>query len=118
MQRTVVVVPIKEGARDALRELVEHEPPFDPGSVVLQLSYVFVTAREVVFVIEGAESLSERVLCKAVLAAAHGWREYVVGPPRVGEDVFSWERVGTTDGVFFLPTPGPGDSDGGDLYAP
>jgi hypothetical protein len=48
--------------------------------------------------------------------AAASWREYVAGPPRIAEDVFSWSRSESQNDVAYLATPGPGDSDGGDLY--
>jgi hypothetical protein len=44
------------------------------------------------------------------------WGEYVAGAPRIAEEVFSWSRAEVADSVSFLPTPGPGDSDGGDIY--
>ena len=38
------------------------------------------------------------------------------GPPRVGEQVYSWTPADVPGNVSYLPTPGPGDSDGGDIY--
>ena len=46
------------------------------------------------------------------------WAELSAGPPRVGEGVFSWLLPHLTDEAFFTPTPGPGDSEGGDVYSP
>jgi hypothetical protein len=48
--------------------------------------------------------------------AASEWREDLAGPPRIAEDVFSWSRSDTTDELSYLPTPGPGDSEGGDIF--
>ena len=44
------------------------------------------------------------------------WREHLVGSPRIAEEVSSWASGETPEEVFYLPTPGPGDSDGGDIY--
>ena len=49
-------------------------------------------------------------------AAAAAWKDVVAGPPRLAEDAYSWSRPKRTDFVSFEPTPGPGDSDGGDVF--
>jgi hypothetical protein len=49
-------------------------------------------------------------------AAAGEWRQHVDGPPRIAEDAYSWTRSEPVTDVSYLPTPGPGDSDGGDIY--
>jgi polyphosphate glucokinase len=38
------------------------------------------------------------------------------GPPGITEDAYSWTRGEPMEDVSFLPTPGPGDSEGGDIY--
>jgi hypothetical protein len=52
------------------------------------------------------------------LLAASGWSELAAGPPRIAEDADSWVGPGPPEHVSFTSTPGPGDSDGGDVYAP
>jgi hypothetical protein len=47
---------------------------------------------------------------------AAAWEDLVEGPPRIAEDAYSWIRRHVPDDVSFAPTPGPGDSDGGDLF--
>jgi hypothetical protein len=69
----------------------------------------YVTDQEVVFLLETRDGAAE-------LTAA--WHELSAGPPRIAEGVYSWLVPHPTDGVFSTPTPGPGDSDGGDIYAP
>lgn len=54
----------------------------------------------------------------SVVVAAAAWSDYVAGPPRVAEADYFWERVEESEGLSFEPTPGPGDSEGGDLYPP
>jgi hypothetical protein len=80
-----------------------------------------VTSQEVVFVFEGGESTARQVSKLEDLAtwanSAH-WADRVVGRPRSAAPVFWFERGRDMEGVFFGPTPGPGDSEGGDLILP
>jgi hypothetical protein len=46
------------------------------------------------------------------------WRELLGGPPRIAENAFSWAKHDSGDFVSAEPTPGPGDSDGGDVFSP
>jgi hypothetical protein len=99
----VVVLPLKPGARDRARDLLRREPSWE-GSF-----QAYVTEEEVVFLLE-TDADFER------LTAA--WGGLSSGPPRVGEGVYSWLLPHPTDEAFFTPTPGPGDSEGGDVYEP
>ena len=36
----------------------------------------------------------------------------------MAQPFFAWEAVVPRDDLFFEPTPGPGDSEGGDIYSP
>jgi hypothetical protein len=116
----VVVLPLRPGARDRARELLRHGPPFDPEEAGLERHQAFVTDDEVVFLFEGdAREAVERLADDASLwAAAEGWTELVAGPPRLAEAGYSWARPHPPDETFFAATPGPGDSDGGDVYSP
>jgi hypothetical protein len=118
--RMVVVVPVKESAREHVRALVAKGPPFDLPSSGLDAHHVFLTEGEAIFVFEAADrSGLERLAANVdVWAAAEEWREYVAGKPRLAEDAYSWARSVVPEGVSFAPTPGPGDSEGGDLYPP
>jgi hypothetical protein len=64
----------------------------------------------------GADALAPLLGDPKLWEAAGVWGEHVAGPPRIAEEVFSWTRNEPTEDVSFLPTPGPGDSDGGDIY--
>src|SRR5262249_27148361 len=80
---------------------------------------VFLTPDEAVFVFEshlGAEALAPLLADPKLWEAVAAWGEYVAGPPRFADEVFSWSRRDAAEDVSFLPTPGPGDSDGGDIY--
>ena len=118
--RMVVVVPVKESAREQVRALVAKGPPFDLPSSGLDAHHVFLTEREAIFVFEAVDrSALERLVANVdVWAAAEAGREYVLGEPRLAEDAYSWTRSDVPEGVSFAPTPGPGDSDGGDVYPP
>jgi hypothetical protein len=118
--RIVVVVPLKESAREHVRALVAKGPPFHLPSSGLDAHHVFVTEREAIFVFEAADrSALERLVSDVdVWAAAEAWREHLAGEPRLAEDAYSWTRSDVLEGVSFAPTPGPGDSDGGDVYPP
>ena len=69
-------------------------------------------AAVIVPLVEGAEDRA-----RALLAAGppwdvtSEWAEIVAGPPFIG-------REDELSGVSYEPTPGPGDSDGGDVFAP
>jgi hypothetical protein len=116
----VVILPLKPGAGASVRRLLRQGPPFDPGAIEgLDRHEVFLTADEAIFVFEselGADALAPLLADPKLWTAAAAWGEHVAGPPRIAEDVFSWSRSEPAEEVSFLATPGPGDSDGGDIY--
>jgi hypothetical protein len=113
------VVPIKPARQDAVRALLRRGTPFDPAELGIERHRVFLTENEVVFDFEMAdpEALERLAGDPTVFAAAAEWRQLVDGPPRLAELVYSWTQP-EESGLVFAPTPGPGDSDGGDLFAP
>ena len=119
-RRVAIVLPIKPGSHDAVRGLLAAGPPFDPHDIPgLERHEVFLTADEVVFTFDA--QLSDRALDALLDApelwpAAVAWREHLAGPPRLAESAYSWLRIEESDELSSLPTPGPGDSDGGDIY--
>jgi hypothetical protein len=119
-QRLVVVLPIKPAASEEVRALLAAGPPFDPAGIEgLERHEVLVTANEVVFVFEsglGTDALAGLLSQADIWQAAATWQEHVDGPPRVAERVFSWSRPDEPGDLSYLPTPGPGDSDGGDIF--
>lgn len=116
----VVVLPIRPGARDRARDLLRRGPPFDPDEACLERHQAFVTEEEAVFLFEaaGREAVERLADDAALWKAAAGWIELVAGPPRLAERMYSWTRAHPPDETFFTPTPGPGDSEGGDLHEP
>ena len=119
-RRLAIVVPLRLGAHEAVRRLLAHGPPFEPGQMhELDRHEVFLTEEEAIFVFEsdrGADAIAAVLSKPALWKAADAWQEHIAGPPRLAERVYSWARSGEAGGLSFLPTPGPGDSDGGDIF--
>ena len=118
VSRVLVVLPLQPGASTRAGELLRAGPPFDPEVVGLERHQAFLTDEEAVFLFEADEKeAAERLVSSAALsAAAAAWKDIVAGPPRLAEEAYSWVRPHVPDDVVFTPTPGPGGSDGGDLY--
>ncbi len=120
-RRVVVVLPLRAGARDAVRALLDNGPPFDPSVVDgLERHEVLLTPTEAIFLFESSgdgEAAIEALLGKPELwQAAAAWHDHLAGPPQIAEVAYSWRRPEDHDEVSFLATPGPGDSDGGDVF--
>jgi hypothetical protein len=88
-----VVLPLKEGMSEVVREYVAEGPPFDPALAGLDRHQVLVTDREAIFFFEsegGLETL-ERILAEPdfwdVVAA---WEHATDGPPRVADEIYRW----------------------------
>jgi hypothetical protein len=74
----------------------------------------------------GGETSGQRLISTGALAplladpelweAATAWAEHVAGPPRIAESAVSWSGSEPEEDISFLPTPGPGDSDDGNIY--
>jgi len=119
-ERVAVVVPLREGKREKAERLLADGPPFDPERVGLERHEVFLTDQEAIFVFTGAAGFSlERLLSDMkVWSSAAAWHDVAAGAPRIATASFTWTTVATSDDLFFAATPGPGDSDGGDIYSP
>jgi hypothetical protein len=90
----VVIVPLKPGARPWVHGLLELGPPFDPEAAGLERHQVFLTDEEAVFMFEAPDqSVLDRLAKNPQLRwAATAWRDYVGGPTRLAEVVYSWTR--------------------------
>jgi hypothetical protein len=119
-RRIVVVLPLKADAHASVSALLKQGPPFDPASIDgLDRHEVFLTASEAVFVFEsdlGADALAPLLADPKLWERVSAWGQHVAGAPRIAEEAFSWGRVQPAADVFYLPTPGPGDSEGGDIF--
>jgi hypothetical protein len=119
MSRLVIVVPLQHSTRESARVLLRSGPPFDPALAGLERHHVFLTDHEAVFVFEADElDAVERLADPTLWNAIADWNDLVAGPPRLAEDVYSWIRAHPSEEISFAATPGPGDSEGGDVFAP
>jgi len=120
VSRLTIVVPLEHGARERAQALLRQGPPFDPQAAGLERHHAFVTDHEAIFVFEFEDKDAVARLGEdpSLWVAAAGWSELVAGPLRIAEDVYSWARPHPPEDVFFHSTPGPGDSEGGDVYTP
>lgn len=120
MSRLVLVASIKEGVGERVRELLAQGPPFELERTAVEWHDVYVTEREVIFVFESSTEQALRIPGDdpAVWKAAAAWQQCLAGRPRKATTAFSWTRTDGAENVFFEPTPGPGDSDGGDIFPP
>jgi hypothetical protein len=95
-RRLAVILPLKEEAHDAVRNLLAAGPPFDPEALGLNRHQVFLTSSEAVFIFEsdlGAAALEPLLQQPELWQSAAAWHEYLAGPPQIAEDVFAWTRT-------------------------
>jgi hypothetical protein len=120
VSRLTIVVPLQQGTRERARALLAKGPPFDPEAAGLERHQAFVTDDEAIFVFESNDQEAVMRLAEdpSLWAAAAGWSDLVAGPPRIAEDVYSWARSHPPEDVSYESTPGPGDSEGGDVFPP
>lgn len=91
--RTLLVVArLREGAHDAVRELLASGPPFDPETVGLERHQVFLTETEVVFLFDavGPGTIEELLRQAGIWASAEAWLQHLAEPPRLAERVYDW----------------------------
>jgi hypothetical protein len=94
-RQIAVVLPLMEDAQEPVRALLANGPPFDPDALGLDRHQVFLTATEAVFVFEselGSGALESLLHDPELWQSAAAWQEYLAGPPRIAEDVYSWAR--------------------------
>jgi hypothetical protein len=120
VSRLTIVVPLEQGAHERAHALLRKGPPFDPQAAGLERHYAFITDHEAIFVFgtEDRDAVVRLAEDPSLWGAAAGWSDLVAGPVRIAEDVYSWARPHPAEEVFSDATPGPGDSEGGDVYSP
>ncbi|MEO8290545.1 MAG: hypothetical protein ABI649_06065 [Gaiellaceae bacterium] len=93
-RKATVVVPLKVGVIDRVRELVSQGPPFDPSETPLTRHELLLTPQEAIFVFEAETEDGLRMLLSQldIWAAAAAWGELVAGPPRLADIAYAWER--------------------------
>jgi hypothetical protein len=103
VRRTLVVLPLKPGARGAVEALLSAGPPFDPDAIGLDRHEVFLTASEVVFLFESPHGIDPLLRQAALWERAAEWHEHLAGPPRVADEAYSWRRNGVDADGFLVP---------------
>jgi hypothetical protein len=90
----VVVVPLRPGAREQIRSLLDEGPPFDPEAAGLERHEVFLSDEEAIFLFEAVnQSVLDRLARSTKLrVAAVAWEEYVAGGLRLADLCYSWNR--------------------------
>ena len=91
----MVVVPLRKGAHDEARRLVEHGPPFDLEGTRFESHAVYLTREEAVFVFDapGAPATLELAAENPRLwRAAAEWQKLMDGRPRTADTVYTWRR--------------------------
>ena len=93
-RKATVVVPLKPGAMERVRELIAQGPPFDPAETPLTRHELLLTTEEAIFVFEAENEDGVRALLNQldIWAAAAAWGELVAGPPRLAAIAYAWER--------------------------
>jgi hypothetical protein len=95
MNNLVVVVPLRPGAREEARRLLEAGPPFELEATRFHRHTVYLTDAEVVFVFEGtgkSRALDLSAEDPNLWKAARAWHELTAGRPRIAHMLFAWER--------------------------
>lgn len=121
MSNLVVVLPLKKDAHERARALLAKGPPFDLERTGFDRHEVFLTDQEVVFVFEAPGSAATLKLPgedPSLWRVAAAWQPLMAGRPRKAETAYSWARPEQPEGVSYAPTPGAGDSEGGDVFTP
>lgn len=121
MSKLIVVVPLKDGAYEEARSLLAQGPPFQLEATDFDRHEVYLTEREVVFIFESPQASATLRLPgedPSLWKAAAAWEKLMAGRPRKAATAYTWARPDICDDLFFEPTPGPGDSEGGDVFAP
>jgi hypothetical protein len=120
LSRIALVLPLKRGLRARAETLLQLGPPFDPEAAGLESYEMLVTDDEVIFLFEAPEQhVVGRLVAEAsAWTAAETWKDLVAAPPRLAERAYAWRRREPQEQLSSAPTPGPGDSDGGDIFAP
>jgi hypothetical protein len=119
--RLVVVVPLKDGASEKARALLAKGPPFDLEGTEFDRHEVYLSEREAIFLFETPGPSATLKLPgedPSLWKVAATWQPLMAGKPRKALTAYSWRRAKDRGALSFEPTPGQGDSEGGDVFTP
>ncbi len=107
----MLIVQLAPGAHGKVAQLLRERPLIDLTGSPLHRHLVFRSPEELVLVFEGSGA------ARTARAFTEGNETildpYIVSPPRLLEEIFSWCWPQSPAGASYHPWPGPGDSDGG-----
>jgi CBS domain-containing protein len=109
MDRVAITARFRPDRSKQVRTLLESGPPYDLEEAGIERHTVYLSAREAVFVFEGAEveaeveDLADDFFHPEVRAALSQWRTLLDEEPRIGRPVFVWER-GAREAALPAPT--------------
>ena len=114
------MLPIRRGSRERANRLLTDGLPFDLETAKFESHEVLLSEKEVVFVFEvSGEHLRNRLVAEVSAWSAGGaWKDLVAARPRFAVTAFTSRHSESQIQLSSAPTPGPGDSDGGDIFAP
>ena len=91
-----LVVPLKPGSQNAVRELLAQGPPFDPEQLPeLEHHEVFMSDEQAVFVFQssaGIDAFAAAARRADLLQAALAWASAWPARRHIAEGVYSWTR--------------------------
>ena len=95
MSRLVIVVPLREGAHEEARTLIDEGPPFKFEGTRFDRHDVYLTQHEAVFVFEApgvAATLDLAAESPQLWRAAAAWEKLLADRPRTAATAYSWRR--------------------------
>jgi CBS domain-containing protein len=110
VDRVVVTGRFRPEQREPVQALLEAGPPYDLEETEFDRHAVYLSAREVVFVFEGADveaevdDLADDFFHPEIRDALAQWRTVLEEEPHIGRPVFVWERGA---GGFSSPAAAP-----------
>ena len=97
MKQVLIVFHLREGSELEAERLATSEPPFDPGQAGFKRLAVYLTHREVIFVLEGeepewsADALIDDFLQPALRERLDEWRKLGDVQTWPAHPIFFWE---------------------------
>lgn len=91
--KLAIVVPIREGQRETVREYLSEGPPFDLAAAGIDRHEAFLTENEVIFVFGASAGLSplEHILAEPEFwEVVSSWERVISAQPRAADIMFDW----------------------------
>ena len=105
-----LIVPLRPGAQQRVRDLIAQGPPFDPAALNLRRHQVLLGPEDIIFAFEGPQirQTLERTLTQPNLwKAGVAWRRCIAGSPRISTPT---DRMPTRRELLYSWPPQTGTS--------